>query len=544
MPDMFLLEGLANTVGFADMLIRFLVGSTILFAVTHWLEKYTRSPRAGAFIWKTAIFGSLLFFIPQISGIKTYISIPAITLSPTNVFVQQQINPVDKGIEISSSEAEQEQIIVTTRPAYLSAQRQLDNGIEAVSRLVSAAFVLASFLVFLSLIKLFIGYHKALNHLRAGSRVAAEHPANLLLKKISDAANLKQKPDLYIYNAITSPLASFGNKIFLPDKLFHEMNKQELEAILSHEVAHIRQRDLVWLTVGRILQKIFIFQPMFRYAVKKIEYYAELAADEWAAHQLQDNKLVANTLYQSALFQQSQLNQREKPIIHADANLLGIHLYEQESDLLKRIKNLLGHNKKPDSPRLADFWPGGFAAVFLIGAIYGMPLVQWGTLSSQSCKAFGGIAENNDCYEHFEKFRVVRAYINGPVTLNDRYDGIADLSKGGSITFIDKETFQEKRYLNILKSSEGLIYDYRVGGESRAMDQSAQTWLKEVLFSTILGDGHTAPVRVPQLLEQGGLPMVIEEMKHLKTKYAVQNYTQALQEALYKRQASHSEDSQ
>lgn len=532
MPDTFMPEGLAHTISFTDLLIRFLVGSTILFAVALWLEKYARSPRSGMFIWKTAIVGSLLFFIPQIPGIQTDINVPAIRFSSIETFVQQQVSPVDKGIEISSlPKAKREQTIITTQPAYLSALPYLDSGIEAIDRLAPAVPVLAGFLIFLSLIKLIMGYRQASNHLRAGSRVEAEHPVNLLLKTISDAANLKQKPDLYIYNAIASPLSGFGNRIFLPNRLFHEMNTRELEVILSHEVSHIRQRDLVWLTVGRILQKIFIFQPLFRYAVKKLEYYAELAADEWAAHQLQDNKLVASTLYQCALFQQSQQNQRGKPIIHADVALFGMHLHADGSDLFKRIKNLLGHNKKTNSARLVHFWPGGFAAVFFIGALYGMPLVHWAPLPSANCTAFEDVFENGQCYISVENFRTISAYSSGSITLNDRYDGIADLPAGDSITFIDKEPFRKKRYLNISKTSEGFVFDYRVGDERRIMDQNARMWLKEALFFTVLGDGHTAPVRVPYLLEQGGLPMVIEEMKHLKTKYAVQNYTRALREA-------------
>lgn len=72
------------------------------------------------------------------------------------------------------------------------------------------------------------------------------------------------------------------NKYIIWQEDMDEMNSEERESILWHEVAHIRQRD-TWIKIGvNFLQIFWVLNPAFYFIKKELETLSEYLADQYA----------------------------------------------------------------------------------------------------------------------------------------------------------------------------------------------------------------------------------------------------------------------
>ncbi len=78
----------------------------------------------------------------------------------------------------------------------------------------------------------------------------------------------------------------FQPKIYLPESaLSWQVN--ELNALILHEYAHIKRKDLFFITLQNVMQLLFFFHPMVWLANRQISRYREKACDDFAIHALQ-----------------------------------------------------------------------------------------------------------------------------------------------------------------------------------------------------------------------------------------------------------------
>jgi hypothetical protein len=56
-----------------------------------------------------------------------------------------------------------------------------------------------------------------------------------------------------------------------------------MESILAQELAHLVRRDPSWLTIARVIEAVFFFQPLNRLARRRMQEAAEFASDAWAS---------------------------------------------------------------------------------------------------------------------------------------------------------------------------------------------------------------------------------------------------------------------
>jgi hypothetical protein len=56
-----------------------------------------------------------------------------------------------------------------------------------------------------------------------------------------------------------------------------------MESILAHELAHLLRRDPTWLTIARVIEAVFFFQPLNVLARRRMQEAAEFASDAWAS---------------------------------------------------------------------------------------------------------------------------------------------------------------------------------------------------------------------------------------------------------------------
>jgi len=81
---------------------------------------------------------------------------------------------------------------------------------------------------------------------------------------------------------LTSPVLAgwFRPMILLPGKFLEWTTTEERHAFVLHEEAHFRRRDHYLIVIQRLLERVFFFHPMVRYASRQLSLERELACDE------------------------------------------------------------------------------------------------------------------------------------------------------------------------------------------------------------------------------------------------------------------------
>lgn len=107
-----------------------------------------------------------------------------------------------------------------------------------------------------------------------------------------------RKIHLAYSNAFDEPVACgvFRWTILLPKKSVEQLSRQELDALLAHEVAHLVRGDIVWLQVARLLRSCFAFQPLNFVATRHWNLATEFLCDDWAVNHAVDPIVLAKSL--------------------------------------------------------------------------------------------------------------------------------------------------------------------------------------------------------------------------------------------------------
>lgn len=85
-----------------------------------------------------------------------------------------------------------------------------------------------------------------------------------------------------IYNNYSKSPAVYGvirPKILIPEELIDKLTPEELRFMLSHELTHIRNKDLVVNTLLMFVKAIYWFNPLIWYSLNQIKQDCELACD-------------------------------------------------------------------------------------------------------------------------------------------------------------------------------------------------------------------------------------------------------------------------
>ena len=126
--------------------------------------------------------------------------------------------------------------------------------------------------------------------------------------------------------------------ICVPADAHRALSDEELEAVLAHELRHVRQLDLLGTLAVQALGDLFWFVPGYRWLSHKIDRLRELVADQGAVRAGIEPSLLASAL----------LKLREMPA--AEKTVLYSAFFREESLLKLRVERLLGEAPEP-APR-------------------------------------------------------------------------------------------------------------------------------------------------------------------------------------------------
>lgn len=120
-----------------------------------------------------------------------------------------------------------------------------------------------------------------------GPRRSAGHTiAGNALRHLLRESRINRHVRLTLSDRLTSPVALDDDEICLPARALSELDPIRLESILAHELAHLVRRDPLWLTIARVIETFFFFQPLNILARRRMQESAEFASDAWASLRL------------------------------------------------------------------------------------------------------------------------------------------------------------------------------------------------------------------------------------------------------------------
>lgn len=118
-------------------------------------------------------------------------------------------------------------------------------------------------------------------------------------KKLAGKLNISAPCRLRKIQKNRSPAVAgiFNPCILLPARLSSDYTIEEIDALLAHELLHIRKMDYPASLLQRCLGSLLIIQPLVWWLIRRLDREREIACDEWAARITGDRHRYAVTLF-------------------------------------------------------------------------------------------------------------------------------------------------------------------------------------------------------------------------------------------------------
>lgn len=239
---------------------------------------------------------------------------------------------------------------------------------------------------------------------------------------------------------ITSPITIgfLRPAICIPPRAESELQQDELEALLAHELAHALRHDPAWLCACRAIEVVLFFQPLNRLARVHLADEAEYLCDDWAVRHTRERLSLASCLTEIAGW-----------IVGRERELSAPGMAARGSRLELRVRRVLDGGDGRDGIRAGDGFDGpgrsqariprwmsplacgvvGAVALFVPGvSARGGVLAESAVLAGDGAPseptgllALGGVAADQDLVPDEDA-------ADEPITIGDRSDGAQEAS--------------------------------------------------------------------------------------------------------------------
>lgn len=181
----------------------------------------------------------------------------------------------------------------------------------------------------------FIRNYRFVQIIRTQGLKKIEVDLRIFVKKVAARMGIKKPVHIWISDRISSPVTIGYLKpiILVPLAAINHLTPQQLEAVLLHELSHIRRYDYLVNLVINFIQTILYFNPFVKAFVKTIEREREKSCDEMVVQFQYDPHG-----YASALLILEKANHSSRPLAVAASG--------KKNDLILRIELILGIHKK------------------------------------------------------------------------------------------------------------------------------------------------------------------------------------------------------
>ncbi len=176
----------------------------------------------------------------------------------------------------------------------------------------------------------------------------------------------------------------FRPVILLPVSLMTSIPAAQLEAILAHELAHVKRHDFVVNLLQMLVETLFFYHPAVWWLSHRIRVEREHCCDDLVV-KLFDNRLE----YGRALIAIEQLRGQNSVLA----------LAATDGSLLARIRRLVGLNSQGNVSSPVERWPAAILSMALIGIIFLLTL-NWSLSAKDEIQNSAGPDEKTNPERH------------------------------------------------------------------------------------------------------------------------------------------------
>jgi beta-lactamase regulating signal transducer with metallopeptidase domain len=129
----------------------------------------------------------------------------------------------------------------------------------------------------------------------------------LFVTKVAGQLGIKQKVRIFLSEIVQSPVTIGFLKpvILVPIASINHLTPQQLEAVILHELAHIKRHDYILNIVLSIIELGLFFNPFTRLITKSISKERENSCDDWVLQYQYNPSMYAEALLRIAVLQKT-----------------------------------------------------------------------------------------------------------------------------------------------------------------------------------------------------------------------------------------------
>ena len=182
------------------------------------------------------------------------------------------------------------------------------------------------------------------HRLRRESTLVDDDALLAMIKRQARRVGLKTAPAVALCSRVTvlTVIGIIKPVILLPASLALGLAPQQLEALLAHELAHIRRFDLAVNLLQRLIEALLFFHPAVWFVSRRVSVERERACD--------DTVIAAGwqrVNYADALVRMAELCNGERNLATADSAALLAASGGRSSQLKRRVLRILGNSDMP-----------------------------------------------------------------------------------------------------------------------------------------------------------------------------------------------------
>jgi beta-lactamase regulating signal transducer with metallopeptidase domain len=298
--------------------------------------------------------------------------------------------------------------------------------------------------------------------------------------------------------------------VLLPIAAIAGLPLPQVEAILAHELAHVRRHDYVVNLLQRLAESVLFYHPAVWWISARIGEEREHCCDDLAVQVCGDAQLYAAAL--------AELESRR----HLSA---GFAVAATDGSLLKRIRRIL-HPSTPERIQ-PPHWTLTLALAALFTLVLGGPQRSPALLLAQATITVTDALTPpfHTRWSGPDGSGTITSV--GTVVFTDDLRDVAAISDGGSLV-LESSGLLSARRLEMHVVDGMLRRRYYVNGSEQPWSDEAARWLADALPFLVRRSGVSANERVQQVLQAGGVGGVLREIRLLYTDSVRGRYFRAL----------------
>jgi beta-lactamase regulating signal transducer with metallopeptidase domain len=334
-----------------------------------------------------------------------------------------------------------------------------------------------------------------------------ELPANRLAQRL----RLRKPVRVVEFAAIDVPtvLGWLRPVIILPVAAVAQLPAAQVEAVLAHELAHVRRHDYLVNLLQRVAEAVLFYHPAIWWISARVREEREHCCDDLAIEICGDRDNYATAL--------AELESRR-----TTAPVLG--LAATDGPLLKRIRRIL-QVAGPDriqTPNCVLTLALAAAFALVVGGPQRSP-----TLLAQATTSVADALTPSFRSGWSDVMGSGSITSTGKVVFTDDLRDVKSVSDGGSLT-VESRRLLSSRRLEISASNGSVNRNYFVDNSEQPWNEESARWLADELPFLVRRSGVSAEERVRQIAEAKGVNTVFDEIRLLYTDSVRGRYFRAL----------------